>query len=60
MKIKWNFLGGGGGGCKTKDFPRGSIDIFWNCTLYMNANLTGLTHSGSVGMHTPAVHYCLK
>ena len=36
MKLNWNFLGGrggGGGGCKTKTFHVGSMDIFWNCTL---------------------------
>ena len=34
MKLNWNFLGeGGGGGCKTKTFRGGSMDIFWNCTL---------------------------
>ena len=31
MKLNWNFLGGGG--CKTKTFRGGSMDIFWNCTL---------------------------
>ena len=31
MKLNWNFLGvrgGGGGGCKTKTFCGGSVDIF--------------------------------
>ena len=32
MKINWNLLGGGGG-AKEKTFRRGSMDIFWNCTL---------------------------
>ena len=34
MKFNWNFLGGGG--CKTKTFHGGSMDIFWKCTIYNN------------------------
>ena len=37
-KLNWNFLEGGGrdGGAKQKTFPRGSMDIFWNCPLEKN------------------------
>ena len=26
----------GGGGCKTKTFHGGSMDIFWDCTMRLN------------------------
>ena len=32
-EINWNFLEGGEGGCKTKTFHGGSMDISWNCTI---------------------------
>ena len=31
MKHNWDFLGEGG--CKTKNLPWGSMDIFWNYTF---------------------------
>ena len=43
LVLNWNFLvkgegewggGGGGGGAKQKTFCGGSMDVFWNCTLY--------------------------
>ena len=34
MKKNWNFLGEWG--CKTKNLPWGSMDIFWNCTFYLS------------------------
>ena len=33
MKLNSNFLQGGGG-CKTKNLPWGSLDVFCSCTLY--------------------------
>ena len=36
MKINRNFLGGEGGGCKTKKaFRGGRMNIFWNCTMHV-------------------------
>ena len=39
MKINCNFLvgSGGGGGGQKKNVLCGSMDIFWNCTLYITA-----------------------
>ena len=31
---KLKFPGGRGGGARQKTFRGGSMDIFWNCTLY--------------------------
>ena len=28
MKLNWSFLGGGGGGCKTKNLPWGEYGYF--------------------------------
>ena len=32
MKISWNFLGGLG--VQNKNLPLGSMNIFWNCTIF--------------------------
>ena len=35
MKLNWSFLGGGGGDAKQKTFRGGSMDIFWNNTIFL-------------------------
>ena len=36
---KLEFPGVGVGGCKTKTFPGGSMDIFWNCTMQLRYDI---------------------
>jgi len=38
MKLNWNFQRGQGG-FKEKNHPWGSMDIFWNHTLHINASM---------------------
>ena len=47
MKINWNFLRGGGGGCKTKNLPLGEYGYFvelHNVSILENVCLSDTYH----------------
>jgi len=42
LRLNWNFLGEGG--CKIKTFHGGSMDIFWNYTMYFCSSTGSFNH----------------